>query len=258
MKNRETQISYPMISFWTYYSTTERPPDVPLSRLGGCVQMNEASFALSSIIFWIMNTSTIMSSSGIRTNENDVLLGRGGNNHSHCGNEQLRRIAHGRVGEYVVARKKQKAVISRWGMSRTFLAEDTTEADTSPSFKTNPPSNTKPGATWTLPIVQLLNVRVGSSEGCRRAWESLSSKLLNIRKSEYCIGWNNCLTVLLYFTGSSGCRGNREWKGMRRMNLPLHHFKRLSNNVCDVVSQRMISHLTCRQQCRKMSPCHTY
>ncbi len=54
-----------------------------------------------------------MSSSGIRTNENDVLLGRGGNNHSHCGNEQLRRIAHGRVGEYVVARKKQKAVISR-------------------------------------------------------------------------------------------------------------------------------------------------
>ena len=55
----------------------------------------------------------IMSSSGIRTNENDVLLGRGGNNHSHCGNEQLRRIAHGRVGEYIVARKKQKAVISR-------------------------------------------------------------------------------------------------------------------------------------------------
>ncbi len=57
--------------------------------------------------------STIMSSSGIRTNENDVLLGRGGNNHSHCGNEQLRRIAHGLVGEYILARKKQNAVISR-------------------------------------------------------------------------------------------------------------------------------------------------
>jgi hypothetical protein len=54
-----------------------------------------------------------MSSSGIRTTENDVLLGRGGNNHSHCGNEQLRRIAHDYVGEYIVARKKQKAVISR-------------------------------------------------------------------------------------------------------------------------------------------------
>jgi hypothetical protein len=59
------------------------------------------------------STPAIMSSSGIRTNENDVLLGRGGNNHSHCGNEQLRGIAHGRVGEYIVARKKQKAIISR-------------------------------------------------------------------------------------------------------------------------------------------------
>jgi hypothetical protein len=54
-----------------------------------------------------------MSCSGIRANKNDVLLGRGGNNYAHCGNEQLRRIAQGRVGEYMVARKKQKAVISR-------------------------------------------------------------------------------------------------------------------------------------------------
>lgn len=71
------------------------------------------SGGLQSIIFRLKIISTIMSSSGIRTTENDVLLGRGGNNHSHCGNEQLRRIAHDYVGEYIVARKKQKAVISR-------------------------------------------------------------------------------------------------------------------------------------------------
>jgi hypothetical protein len=49
----------------------------------------------------------------IRTTENDVLLGRGGNNHSHCGNEQLRRMACARVDDYIAAAKKQKAVISR-------------------------------------------------------------------------------------------------------------------------------------------------
>ena len=49
----------------------------------------------------------------IRVNENDILLGRGGRNHEHEGNEQLRRIAHSRVREYERASKKQKAVISR-------------------------------------------------------------------------------------------------------------------------------------------------
>ena len=49
----------------------------------------------------------------IRTTANDVLLGRGGNNHSHCGNEQLRQIANARVDDYIVAKKNQKAVISR-------------------------------------------------------------------------------------------------------------------------------------------------
>ena len=49
----------------------------------------------------------------ILINENDVLLGRGGRNHEHEGNEQLRRIAHSRVREYERASKKQKAVISR-------------------------------------------------------------------------------------------------------------------------------------------------
>lgn len=49
-----------------------------------------------------------------RINENDVLLGRGGRNHEHSGNNQLRRIAHSRVRDYSAASKKQKAVISRY------------------------------------------------------------------------------------------------------------------------------------------------
>ena len=55
-------------------------------------------------------------STSIRPNNNDILLGRGGNNHSHCGNEQLRRIAHERAGEYGAASKKEKAVISRYAL----------------------------------------------------------------------------------------------------------------------------------------------
>ena len=50
---------------------------------------------------------------GIAPNENDVLLGRGGRNHEHAGNNQLRDIAHSRWREYQAATKKQKAVISR-------------------------------------------------------------------------------------------------------------------------------------------------
>ena len=46
--------------------------------------------------------------------ENDVLLGRGGRNHEHEGNEQLRRLAHRRVRDYQRATKKEKAVISRY------------------------------------------------------------------------------------------------------------------------------------------------
>lgn len=42
-------------------------------------------------------------------NENDVLLGRGGRNYEHEGNEQLRRIARSRMREYQQARKKQKS-----------------------------------------------------------------------------------------------------------------------------------------------------
>jgi hypothetical protein len=66
-----------------------------------------------SFIIYRIEHIIIMSCPRIRTNENDVLLGRGGNNYAHSGNEQLRRVALGRVGEYMLARKKQKAVISR-------------------------------------------------------------------------------------------------------------------------------------------------
>lgn len=54
-----------------------------------------------------------MSTPFIRPNENDVLLGRGGTNHSHCGNEQLRVIAQERASDYRASTKKGKAVISR-------------------------------------------------------------------------------------------------------------------------------------------------
>ena len=50
----------------------------------------------------------------ITPNANDVLLGRGGNNHNHCGNEQLRRIAHEHADEYEASTKKEKAVVSRY------------------------------------------------------------------------------------------------------------------------------------------------
>ena len=45
--------------------------------------------------------------------DNDVLMGRGGRNFEHVGNEQLRRFAHDRVRDYQRATKKQKAAISR-------------------------------------------------------------------------------------------------------------------------------------------------
>lgn len=54
-----------------------------------------------------------MSTPFIRPDENDVLLGRGGTNHRHCGNEQLRVIAQERASDYRASTKKEKAVISR-------------------------------------------------------------------------------------------------------------------------------------------------
>ena len=50
----------------------------------------------------------------IRPTSNDVLLGRGGNNYAHEGNECLRRIALSRVHEYGSANKTRKGEISRY------------------------------------------------------------------------------------------------------------------------------------------------
>ena len=40
--------------------------------------------------------------------ENDILLGRGGNNNKHIGNEQLRLFAMERVQKYILSTKKIK------------------------------------------------------------------------------------------------------------------------------------------------------
>mmetsp|Transcript_35918 Transcript_35918/g.86798 ORF Transcript_35918/g.86798 Transcript_35918/m.86798 type:complete len:352 (+) Transcript_35918:1332-2387(+) len=45
--------------------------------------------------------------------ENDVLMGRGGKNNQHVGNEQLRTLARGRSMDYQKASKKGKSSISR-------------------------------------------------------------------------------------------------------------------------------------------------
>lgn len=45
--------------------------------------------------------------------DNDVLMGRGGRNHEHAGNEQLRNICRAKVPEYRRARKKQKNIMSK-------------------------------------------------------------------------------------------------------------------------------------------------
>ncbi len=45
--------------------------------------------------------------------ENDVLMGRGGKNNQHSGNEKLRELARERCEEYRVACKKVKSDISR-------------------------------------------------------------------------------------------------------------------------------------------------
>lgn len=48
-----------------------------------------------------------------RPHENDVLMGRGGKNNQHSGNEKLREIARDRVQAYCSASKKGKSEISR-------------------------------------------------------------------------------------------------------------------------------------------------
>ena len=45
--------------------------------------------------------------------ENDILLGRGGKNNQHIGNEQLRTIARTQIGKYKTSSKKRKSYIVR-------------------------------------------------------------------------------------------------------------------------------------------------
>lgn len=53
----------------------------------------------------------------IRPSSNDVLLGRGGNNFKHEGNEQLKNLALLRVREYGAATKTEKGFISRYDVT---------------------------------------------------------------------------------------------------------------------------------------------
>lgn len=48
----------------------------------------------------------------IRPTSKDVLLGRGGNNYAHEGNERLREIALSRAREYGASTKTKKGIIS--------------------------------------------------------------------------------------------------------------------------------------------------
>ena len=99
----------------------------------------------------------------IRVNDNDVLLGRGGRNHEHEGNEQLRRIAHSRVREYERASKKQKAVISR-GESvaywKTSLVPDKLVTYLLPTLfiSRDPAADTEDGAPGPFPHKELFDI----------------------------------------------------------------------------------------------------
>jgi hypothetical protein len=52
-------------------------------------------------------------SSVVEPHENDVLLGRGGKNNRHSGNEQLRQMARQYREDYQIATKKGKSQLSR-------------------------------------------------------------------------------------------------------------------------------------------------
>jgi hypothetical protein len=54
-----------------------------------------------------------MSSKSIVPHENDVLMGRGGKNNQHVGNEKLRTLARVECENYRLASKKGKSYISR-------------------------------------------------------------------------------------------------------------------------------------------------
>ena len=53
------------------------------------------------------------SDNDIEPHENDILMGRGGKNNQHSGNEKLRELARGHCEEYQQSTKKGKSNISR-------------------------------------------------------------------------------------------------------------------------------------------------
>jgi hypothetical protein len=71
--------------------------------------------------FCLLNESTAANMSGIQRanagitepHENDVLMGRGGKNNRHSGNEKLRQLARLHAEDYISATKKGKSQISR-------------------------------------------------------------------------------------------------------------------------------------------------
>jgi len=56
--------------------------------------------------------SSTSTSNATEPNKNDVLLGRGGKNNQHSGNEQLRRLARDMSGQYAAAPKRNKPSIA--------------------------------------------------------------------------------------------------------------------------------------------------
>lgn len=59
-----------------------------------------------------LHISSFFSEMMIQPNENDILLGRGGNNNKHVGNAQLRRLVQMHCGAYKKSNKKAKSAIA--------------------------------------------------------------------------------------------------------------------------------------------------
>jgi hypothetical protein len=69
--------------------------------------------ALSSINAFKQDEDSYKMKGISKPHENDVLMGRGGKNNQHSGNERLREIARERCEDYCAATKKGKSEISR-------------------------------------------------------------------------------------------------------------------------------------------------
>lgn len=78
-----------------------------------CTIPNNLSDDSSSSVLKELTVEEIKLSNIHEPHENDVLMGRGGKNNQHVGNEQLRTFARGRSTNYQNASKKGKSSISR-------------------------------------------------------------------------------------------------------------------------------------------------